>query len=137
MSLEITTSERNIRFDRVWDIGPEELSKILNKVLVIDVRLLEEISGDINAIPGAKAIPLIDLIDQTSNLPKDKPIVVTCRNGWRSAKAAAFLAQQGVNEVYNLKGGLLLWNEFAAKSFEMKNEEELKGELKGCELKST
>ena len=44
-------------------------------------------------------------------IPKDKEIVVHCKMGGRSAKAAAFLRQQGFTNVKNLKGGILDWSD--------------------------
>ena len=41
-------------------------------------------------------------------LPKDKNIMVYCRSGRRSAKAAGMLAAEGYL-VYNLKGGYIAW----------------------------
>ena len=44
-----------------------------------------------------------------SELPRDREIVVTCRSGGRSAKAAAALAELGFDKLYNLEGGILAW----------------------------
>jgi rhodanese-related sulfurtransferase len=112
MFLDILAREKNIHFEQVWDIGPQELNQVLDQMTIIDVRMREEISaGNLAALPGALQIPLIELVDEVQKLPREKPIVVICRNGWRSAKAAAFLTQSGFSEVYNLKGGLLYWYE--------------------------
>jgi hydroxyacylglutathione hydrolase len=111
MLLEIPTRERNIHYDQVWDIGPIELMAALNDVTVIDVRLREEFSGELSSIPGAIGVPLLELIDGLIDLPQNKPLVLVCRNGWRSAKAAAYLVQRDNREVYSLKGGLLFWDE--------------------------
>jgi rhodanese-related sulfurtransferase len=42
-------------------------------------------------------------------LPKDKPLVVYCAKGGRSAQACAFLAAKGFKELYNLEGGIEAW----------------------------
>lgn len=111
MSQESYERERNIHFNRVWDIGPEVLNKILPDMLVIDVRLHEEISGELQGIVGSVSIPLNELKENSKKLSKDRPIVMACRNGWRSARAADILVKLGFTQVYNLKGGLLFWNE--------------------------
>ena len=40
---------------------------------------------------------------------KEKPVIVTCRSGARSARAAAMLAKAGFEQVANLRGGMLRW----------------------------
>jgi hydroxyacylglutathione hydrolase len=54
---------------------------------------------------------LDDLAETLNTLPKDKTIVFVCRSGGRSAKATHLATQNGYTHVYNLKGGMLLWNE--------------------------
>jgi len=41
--------------------------------------------------------------------PKDRPIVLTCRSGRRSMRAAALMRSQGYENVSILDGGLLAW----------------------------
>lgn len=48
---------------------------------------------------------------QISKLNKSKPIYVYCRSGVRSKYSAAILNKLGFKTVYNLKGGILSWNE--------------------------
>lgn len=117
MHIEVPTREQNIRYRHVWDIGPQELVSLLDKICIIDVRMSEETSEGIVSIPGSIAIPLHNLSSKAQDLPRDKPVVVVCRNGARSARAAALLIKMGFSEVYNLKGGILFWNEiFGASS---------------------
>lgn len=112
MGLDIPGKERNIHFSQVWDIEPQMLEVNQSLFWVIDVRLREELSGDLSAISDSENIPLMDFIELAPAIPKEEVVVLVCRNGWRSAKAAAFLASLGCKEVYNLKGGLLFWNEY-------------------------
>ncbi len=44
-------------------------------------------------------------------IPKDKTVVFICRSGGRSGNATAMAKDQGFANVYNMKGGMLLWNE--------------------------
>ena len=53
----------------------------------------------------AMHIPLTDLMDNVASLPKDKPLVFTCRTGGRSSRACEMLASSGF-ELYNLAGGM-------------------------------
>ncbi len=45
--------------------------------------------------------------NQLKQIPKDKPIITFCTGGIRCEKAAPFIQQQGFNQVYQLKGGIL------------------------------
>ena len=42
-------------------------------------------------------------------IKQDKPVVLVCRSGARSAQACMFLAQNGYDNVYNLRGGIIGW----------------------------
>lgn len=105
------SKEENLHFEGVWDIDPRELNEKSHLVHLVDVRQPEEYSGDLGHIPGADLIVLDTLPENIHQLPKDKPIVFICRSGSRSARAAAWAMEQGYKEVYNLKGGMILWNE--------------------------
>lgn len=77
--------------------------------LLLDVREPDEYSA-IHA-PDAKLIPLGQVGARLQELSgyKDKPIVVMCRSGRRSAKAVALLQEAGFSRVSNLKGGINAW----------------------------
>lgn len=60
---------------------------------------------------GARLVPLGELDERIAELPEDRPIVVYCKSGQRSASAAAMLAERGFAPVVNLEGGLLAWAE--------------------------
>lgn len=73
---------------------------------LVDVRTPEEFSG--GYIPGAININLQELQQKLSRIPTDKPVIVYCRSGNRSAFAANILKQAGYTEVYDL-GGIIDW----------------------------
>lgn len=110
-SVEFESKKANPEMPTVLDIVAEELNKKKSEVQLIDVRRPDEFNGELSHIPGAKLIVLDTLPQQISQLSKDTPIVFVCRSGGRSARAAAFAQQNGFSEVYNLKGGMLRWNE--------------------------
>lgn len=95
----------------VEDVHPEEVKKKKNDVLLVDVRRPDEFVGELGHIPGAKHVVLDILPEEISTLPKDKTIVFVCRSGARSARASAFAKEEGFQSVYNMKGGMLFWNE--------------------------
>jgi sulfur-carrier protein adenylyltransferase/sulfurtransferase len=78
-----------------------------DKLRIIDVR--EPNEYQINRIPGSELIPLGDIPKRYAELDPNEEIVVQCKMGGRSAKAADFLRSVGFTNVLNLKGGILDW----------------------------
>jgi adenylyltransferase/sulfurtransferase len=76
---------------------------------LLDVREPNEFQ--IGRIPGSTLIPLGEVPQRVDEIPRDKEIVVHCKMGGRSARAAAFLRQKGYKNVKNLKGGILDWSD--------------------------
>ena len=60
---------------------------------------------------GGKLIPLNDVPQRLCEIDRDREIVVHCRMGGRSQRAAEFLAQNGFRNVKNLTGGIAAWSE--------------------------
>lgn len=95
----------------VVDISPEELFEKRSHVKLIDVRELSEFTGELGHIHGAKLITLNLLPEKIGEVPRDATVVFICRSGGRSAQATAFALENGFSSVYNMKGGMLLWNQ--------------------------
>ena len=79
----------------------------------IDVRQPEELASDLGYIDGVHNYPLNELLQNgpPAALPKDAPILMICRSGGRSGKAAAFFAQTGFTHIVNMEGGMMAWND--------------------------
>src|SRR5271155_3965802 len=91
-------------------ITPVELKRRLDAgddLFVLDVREPHEYQI---ANLGAKLIPLGDLPARVSELDSSREIVVHCKGGGRSQKAAEFLAQSGFKKLHNLAGGINAWS---------------------------
>jgi rhodanese-related sulfurtransferase len=116
LTMEFETVEDNIHYDGVKDINVLEVSKKLSELFLVDVRQPEEFTGDLGHIPGAQLIVLDTLEDNFDKIPKDKTVVFVCRSGGRSAKASALALSKGYSKIYNLKGGMILWNEMHLKT---------------------
>ena len=58
---------------------------------------------------GAVLIPLGDLENRTTELPRDKRILVHCKSGGRSARAVSKLRDLGFDDVWNISGGIIAW----------------------------
>ena len=100
----------NPSFEGIFDVEPSELHKKLNQVKLIDVRQPDEFTGELGHVPGSELMVLDTLPDHLTTLSKDHTIVFICRSGARSARAAAFAKMNGYEHVYNMLGGMLLWN---------------------------
>jgi len=76
-------------------------------IRVIDVRQPTEVAA--GTVPNAEAMPMHTIPLRIHELDKNEKLVLVCRSGARSAQACAFLQQQGYDEVYNLRGGIMGW----------------------------
>ena len=77
------------------------------KITLVDVRTDEEAARGI--IHGALHIPLHLLPLRIQELGGDTPLVFYCHSGIRSAQACSYLASQGRENLFNLRGGVLGW----------------------------
>ena len=76
-------------------------------VFVLDVREPWEYQV---ANIGGHLIPLNDLPKRVAELNPDQEIVVQCKSGGRSQRAAEFLARNGFEKIHNLAGGITAWS---------------------------
>jgi adenylyltransferase/sulfurtransferase len=96
--------------ENIAETTVEELKRRLDRresPFILDVRNPEEYQ--ICRIPGSTLIPLPDLPARFRELDSERELIVHCKSGVRSLKAAHFLRQQGFRKVRNLKGGILAW----------------------------
>jgi adenylyltransferase/sulfurtransferase len=80
------------------------------EMLLLDVRGPEEVAKA--SIEGARAVPLADLEARLGEIEawRDRPVVVHCHHGGRSAQACAELTRLGFSQVENLDGGIEAWS---------------------------
>ncbi len=76
---------------------------------LVDVRSEAETEGPDGRIPGSLLIPLPELEGRADEIPADRPTVVLCHSGSRSALATQQLQKKGLTQVANLRGGLRAW----------------------------
>jgi len=96
----------------VRDITPRELADRLSRreeLDLIDVR--EPHEWQIARIPGARLIPLATIGEVLATLDPSREIVVYCKGGTRSAKAARLLQGAGFTRVSNVSGGIARWSD--------------------------
>jgi len=94
------------------EISVQELKSMMDKgedFQLIDVR--EDFEYEMSNL-GGTLIPLGGILIEADQVAKDKPVIVQCRSGKRSAAAIMQLEQQfGYTNLYNLTGGILAWAE--------------------------
>ena len=95
MIQEIEANELKARLDAGEDIE------------LLDIRSDAELAQGI--IPDAQHVPMHLIPLRINDFAKDKDIVLYCRSGARSYHACSYLAQQGINNVINLRGGIISW----------------------------
>ena len=97
------------------EISVQDLKEARDKgadLVVLDVREPWEL--DLARLDGTLDIPMNELPERLTEVPKDKPVAVLCRSGARSMKVTQYLRANGYPSVSNVAGGILAW----ADSFE-------------------
>jgi rhodanese-related sulfurtransferase len=96
----------------VDELSPREVAERLKRsgshVLLLDVREPDE--RETASIEPSLHIPMREVPDRLSEIPKDREIVVYCHGGARSAMIAGFLEGKGYRRVANLSGGIDAWS---------------------------
>ena len=91
-------------------IEPQEVADMMQKgvkFFLLDCR--EPWEYETARIEGATLIPMRQIPQKVTEIPKDQPVVVYCHAGMRSSNAAAWLKQQGVNAL-SMSGGIDQWS---------------------------
>lgn len=92
------------------EVGPGEAREAVEAgAVLLDVREPEE--WESGHAPEAVHIPLGELTARVDELPADKDVMVICRSGNRSARAAQWLSTRGGGEVANVAGGMAAWQQ--------------------------
>lgn len=77
---------------------------------IVDVREPAEFTGELGHIAGAELVPLGTLPNSSADWPRDQEILIVCRSGGRSGRAAEMLHRAGFTRVINLVGGMIAHN---------------------------
>lgn len=78
-------------------------------VYVLDVR--EQYEYDEKHIPNVTLLPMSEIQNRLDEIPTDKEVIITCRSGNRSGQVTDFLEQNGFDNVHNMQGGIVAWEE--------------------------
>lgn len=99
--------------EAISEITVNELKKLKENnadFFLLDVRRPNEFTEfNING----HLIPLDELDDRLNEIPKNKPIIIHCRSGVRSASAVRLLLANNFSDVKNLAGGILAWQDLS------------------------
>lgn len=95
------------------EISALELSRLLKThpdLFLLDVRNNDEY--EVCHLPGSVLIPMQTIPYRVKLIPKDRPVVVYCHHGMRSASVIRYLEQEhGFQNLSNLEGGIHAWAE--------------------------
>ena len=91
------------------DVGEAErrLREDPARPLLLDVREPNEFA--LVRAPGAVLVPTSMFAARMGELPTDRPLLVICHVGGRSAAVAGFLARAGRTDVFDVAGGMDAW----------------------------
>jgi rhodanese-related sulfurtransferase len=96
----------------VEELAPEQVADRLrgdpDRLVLLDVR--EPYERELAVIQPSIHIPMREVAGRTSEIPRDREVVVYCHGGARSMMVAAFLEGRGFVSVANLSGGIDAWS---------------------------
>ena len=75
--------------------------------LIVDVREPDEFAQV--RVAGSVLLPLSEFVARCNELPADRPLLMLCKSGARSASATQYLLRQGYPRVANVTGGIVAW----------------------------
>lgn len=87
----------------------EALERYARGAMLVDVREIDEIAELAFDIADLKILPLSQLEQRYSELPADQTIVMLCKGGARSLKAAKIMKSVGHEQVLSMRGGMIDW----------------------------
>ncbi|MDG1277946.1 MAG: rhodanese-like domain-containing protein [Algoriphagus sp.] len=107
----------------VKEICPTTTQKwVKNGALLVDVREKDEVEQLAYDVPAILNIPLSEFEERFHEIPKDKDVVMVCKSGSRSLRAAGFLVNHGYDKVVNMQHGMIRW---AQKGFPTKGDADI------------
>lgn len=94
----------------VKEICPTTTQEWIKKgALLVDVREENEVAELAFDVPSIMNIPLSEFESRFAEIPKDRDVIMVCRSGGRSLRAAGYLINHGFNRVVNMEHGMIRW----------------------------
>lgn len=100
--------ERN---QSVPEVEPSWVARQSEGFRIVDVRESVEFNGPLGHIDGSELVPLGTLASVAGGWPRDEKLVLVCRSGARSGRAALLLESMEFERVASMRGGMMLWRE--------------------------
>jgi sulfur dioxygenase len=92
------------------EITPEWVAAHRDAGRVVDVREADELVSELGRIEHVEHVPLATVTSAASGWSREAPVIVVCRSGGRSGKAALQLEAMGFAKVVSMRGGMMEWN---------------------------
>lgn len=102
-----------VTFAGIPEVEPDWVARHRTSLCILDVRNETEFRGDLGHIEHSTLIPLNELRERLDEVPIDRPVVVICQSGKRSAMATQILQSAGFERSANIPGGLIHWTRLA------------------------
>lgn len=93
-----------------FQLQADEFVRATPEARIIDVREPAEFTGDLGHVANAELVPLSTVTRAARDWPRERPLLMVCRSGRRSAMAAEQLLGMGFEQVANLEGGMLAYH---------------------------
>lgn len=97
--------------DGVPELTPDWVARHQEEVRLVDVRRHEEWVGALGHVEGAELVTLDVLEQRLGDWDPEEPVVVYCKSGGRSSRAAKLLEAKGFKRVASMAGGMERWND--------------------------
>ncbi len=95
---------------RIPEVAAEWVFRGRGDARSIDVRETDELVGELGHIEGVEHVPLATVEQAAARWDREQPLVIVCRSGGRSGKAALQLEALGFTKVASMRGGMTAWN---------------------------
>ena len=118
LTVALTEACTESKASEVEQITVEQMSEAIKAqdIQLLDVRTSDEyFEGHLENAHNV-CVTDSDFKEKADALDREKPVYVYCKKGGRSAKAAQILKEMGFKKIYDMKGGILLWEEAGLKT---------------------
>lgn len=107
LATSVLTTAASAAMQNINAVEMQKITKQTPDVYLLDVRTLGEYQK--KRIKGSRLIPIDQVQNRIAEIPKNRPIIVYCETGVRSALVGRYLDQLGFQSVYNLSQGIMGW----------------------------
>jgi rhodanese-related sulfurtransferase len=100
----------------VYWVEPSAMASLINDVVLLDVRTVEEAQAE--PLPGGNVlnIPLSQLGRRITEVPANLPVVIVCETALRAKQANELLRHHGYDNIWVLTGGMANWRHWLQSS---------------------